>query len=252
MISCQEIVNRCNFLLDAEGSDRYTWDRDFKPAINSAIEWLESLFNAGFAKKKFTPEGLRELTKVRVFKASKYSRLSFDSTSVGDYLWTIIAIYPEIEYIGSAATIPADQDYAQFCDSLSFFRSNYSCNRVTMQEWNKRNINPFVAGSSLITCDDLKQYAYVEFGNYTGGYTVVGDAWEVEISPDVANGLVALAYLKIPDNVTAIGDNIEFPQVLTDFVVQKVLNFITFKEGEQTLKINTTQELNQLTNLMAV
>jgi hypothetical protein len=255
MIQCQEIVNRANFLLDAEGSDRYTWDRDFEPAINSSIEWLVSLFNSAFAEKKLTPEGLRELTYIRVFQTSMYSRFFFDSATIGHYLWTIIAIYPEITIVSPVSDPPPSRffpisEHSHYCPLASYIESNYSCKRLTAQEYNQRNVNPFVAESSLITCDELKQYAYKEFGNYQGGYSYTGEAWEAEISPSVANDLVALEYLKYPTNVTAIGNTIEFPQNLTDFITEKVVNLITFKEGGQTLQINTTTELNQLTNLM--
>lgn len=76
-ISAQTIVNRCNALLDAEGSDHYNFSKDYIHAINNAQVWLVNLYNRLFGEKRVSEESLTELTVVRVFKASKYSRLSF-------------------------------------------------------------------------------------------------------------------------------------------------------------------------------
>ncbi len=63
MIAVQTVVDRMIFGLDAEGSDRYTFENDFKPAINSSVEWLQAVFNQAFADKKLTEENLRDLVK---------------------------------------------------------------------------------------------------------------------------------------------------------------------------------------------
>ena len=95
MIPVQTIVDRCNFALDAEGSGRYLFEQDFKPAINSSIEWLVAVFNRVFAEKKLSEENLRELIKTRVFLASAFSRLNLDKDSLdGDSLWTILRVMP--------------------------------------------------------------------------------------------------------------------------------------------------------------
>ena len=41
--------------LDAIGSDRYLFDQDIKPAINSAIDISVAMFNAAFASNKLSP-----------------------------------------------------------------------------------------------------------------------------------------------------------------------------------------------------
>jgi len=69
------IIDQCNALLDAEDSDRYTFDEDYKLAINNTQKWLVSLFHRIYGSK-FSEEALKELIKVGVFKASNYSRIS--------------------------------------------------------------------------------------------------------------------------------------------------------------------------------
>jgi len=81
-IPVQTIIDRCTALLDAEGSDHYKFDKDFKPAINNAQVWLMNLYNRLFGEKKISEESLSELTVIKVFKASVYSRLSFSNQGV--------------------------------------------------------------------------------------------------------------------------------------------------------------------------
>lgn len=248
MITCQTIVDKANALLDAEGSDRYLWTQDFKPAINQAIDWLVSLFNTAFADNKISPENLRELVMVRCWIPSTNNRIDFDPSAMGHNLWTILAVYPEATYSTGAPIAIVSADPATFLSGHTYVSSQYSATRLTMEQWNKRYVNPFLPGSALITCDELKQYAYLDFANYNFGVARA----EIEISPSVIDTVVAVAYTKIPAQVTVIGDSVEFPAVLTDMIVQKVCSYISYKEGEQTLNMNTEQELTQLITMMNV
>jgi hypothetical protein len=82
-IAVQSIIDSCQVLLDAEDSDRYKFDNDFKTSINLAQRWLVNLYNKLFGLNQVTEESLLELTVVRCFKLSNYSRLSFPVTGVG-------------------------------------------------------------------------------------------------------------------------------------------------------------------------
>ena len=79
MIPVQNLVDFMKFELDAEGSDRYLFDQDFKPAINSAMNWLVSVFNRAFENDKLSSENLRDLIKTRVWVANNFSRIKFFS-----------------------------------------------------------------------------------------------------------------------------------------------------------------------------
>mgnify|MGYP003489322172 FL=1 len=57
-ILVQTLVNRMAAKLDAEGSQRYLFDQDYKPAINESMEALITMLNSAFAENKLTPEGL--------------------------------------------------------------------------------------------------------------------------------------------------------------------------------------------------
>lgn len=256
MIQAQEIVDRVQSELDAEGSERYTWERDFAPSINNAKEWMVSLYNKAFAVDKLSEESLRELVYTGMWKVSEYSRFAYNRTLVGRDLWSIISIYVKPTYINAAGavTLP-DEVFGQYDDTRAFRSSRYSAMRLTMEEWNQRFTNPFVAGSDLMVCDELMRYAYCNFTDYHGEvYNPQGGVEtqaEVEIAPEIPNEYIAMTYLSYPEDVEVITDTIGFPTAITNMLVQKVLNIIAIKEDAADLRQSTQQELNQLIQLMS-
>lgn len=257
-ILVQTIINQCNSLLDSEGSERYTFTEDFLPAITAANQYVISIFNAAFAKNKLSPENLKELAYMRCWQTSLYSRFAFDSTIVGHNLWTILAIHPKITCIVKNVTwpvgtfvLPPATVESVYRSDISFRDSNYSAKRVTAEEWSKRNINPFVAGSSLITCPELITYAYSDFSDYVGGYNLTNNKFEIEVSPDINGELVAMRYLRLPTAPTVITDSLDFPPALTNMIVQLVMRFIGIKQsGIETYNI-ADKEIDELTKLLS-
>lgn len=75
-IYVQDVIDNCLSLLDAENSDRYRFESDFKPAINDTQKWLVLLYNKIFGLNQVSEESLKELISIRCFKASNYSRIS--------------------------------------------------------------------------------------------------------------------------------------------------------------------------------
>lgn len=251
-ISVQEINNRCLAKLDAEGSDRYTFDQDIKHAINGTIEEIVTWFNSAFATKKLTPESLRELVKVRVWQTNKFSRVSFDSHVVGDLLWTIVAIYPEIKTNKSStsASTPSTDAESKFRPEITFVSSLKSAKRLTHEEWNQNSQNAFMPGNSILK-GSLSEYGYLDFANYTSTSYVKTDKTEIQIRPDVPNKLIAIAYLKYPSPVSSINDTIEFPSSLTELITEIALNKISVKQGDQTNLFGiTSQNINRLISLI--
>lgn len=250
-ILVQEINNRCLAKLDAEGSDRYLFDQDIKPAINSSIEEVVTWFNDAFANNKLTPESLRELVKVKVWQTNKFSRVSFDSASVGHSLWTLLAVYPEIKANRNLAASPAANDAeSKFRPDLSFISSVKSAKRLTHEEWNQNTQNAFMPGNNILK-GSLSDYAYLDFADYTSNTYSKTDKLEIQIRPDVPNKLIAMAYLKYPSPITNISDSIEFPTSLTELITEIALNKISVKQGDGTnLYGVTTQNINRLISLI--
>jgi hypothetical protein len=250
MIACQDIVDRCLAYLDAEGSDRYLWSRDFVHAVGSTNEWMISLFNAAFSSNKLSEEVLNELVRVRVWQLSRYSRFAFDPTSVGESAWTVLSVHPKITSIPATPTLAALADESVYRPDISFRSSAKSAKRLTFEEWSEKSRNPFMSGSSFIACEEIIDYAYLNFADYTGGYSLTNNKFELEVSPACPGELVAMSYVKLPDAPVNATDDLEFPANLLNLVVDKTLNYIAFKQGEAPLMAITDKEINQLASLM--
>lgn len=233
MISVQKIVDLMKFQLDAEGSDRYLFDQDFKPSINSTIQWLVYVFNRAFEQNKLTAENLRELIRVKVFVANNFSRIKFDEVAVGDKLWSYLGIFPEpVTYPANILPPALVNDFTSiYMDDVSFVSSEYSANKLTIEKWNLNKKNIFQPGNLIMT-GDFKSYAYISEVDYSSSN--YAQEKEITIRPDVSGKFVAISYLKVPDEVTVINSNIEFPDNLTTLFVQKALNFISIKQGDNT------------------
>lgn len=239
--------------LDAEGSDRYTFDQDIKPAINAAIDIVTALFNQAFAENKLSPEQLRELMKTRVWQASQYSRVAFNEAEVGEALWTIIAVYPKpITNKANSSPVDPDKSKSKFRPDVSYVRSDQSAKRLSGEEWNENKKNVFMPGNTLLK-GTLVEYGYLDFSNYSStSYSGNGGVPEIEIRPEVPGELVAISYIKTPKKVSVIGDDVEFPSSMQQIIVDAALNTIAVKQGDGTnLWGVSMQNIQKLINAMS-
>ncbi len=251
MIPVQTIVDLMKFELDSEGSDRYLFDIDFKPAINSAIDWLVFVFNRSFESNRFSGEHLTDLIKTRVWVASKLSRIEFKESAVGDSLWSYLGIHPEPSVFPTTSIPPAlPNDYTSlFSEGVSFIDSDYTAKLLTLEKWNENRNNIFEAGNNTLTQNGLKSYAYRNIADYSStSYTAKN---EIEIRPAVPGQFVAITYLKAPSKVNVITDSVEFPASVSTLIVRKALNFIATKQGDQTTLFSITEnDVNSLLKLI--
>lgn len=248
----QTIVDRINSKLDAEGSDRYLFDKDHKYAINETMEQLVTMFNQAFGENKLTPEALRELVKIKVWQTSMYSRVSMSTVDMGHPLWSIIAVYPEPTLNKNVSgSLEIDPAKSKIRKDVSFISSTKSAKRLTHEEWNQNSENVFMPGNTILQ-GALKEYAYLDFGDYTSNtYTGLPAKIEITIRPKLAQKLVAIAYLKYPKQVLLITDVIEFPESLTNLIVDMSLKNMSYKMGDGTTTFQiTTQNISTLVNLI--
>ena len=252
MIPVQDIVNICTSALDAEGFQRYEWDRDFKPAIEYSQNWMVSAFSSILGTKKFPEENLSDLIYNRIFVTNQFSRFGFSYPSLG-VIWSIlnIGINPTI-YPNTSIAQP-DPTKSVYSPSHSFVKAYKSASRITAEEINENRLNPFAKGNEVTTCAELKEYGYKLYTNYEGGYdpSTTTDKTEIEIIPTYANSVLSLEYIKQPSEITLITDSVEFPTVLTDLFVVKTLQFLSYKRNEGTLTQATQAEINNLIALMS-
>ena len=250
MINVQAIVDRMTSVLDAEGSERYLFDQDFKPAINSSIDWLVAVFNSAFSDNKLPEESLRDLIVTSVWQASSFSRINIDASALGYDVWGVLGIFPEpVITPDIKAPLLLSPEKSQFRSDISYIRSDFSAERLTIEEWNINRSNVFSPGNEVIK-NGLKRYAYLGYGNYeSSSYSSGGK--EIEIRPSVADSFVALTLLKVPIKVVSVSDSVEFPESVFDVLYQKALNFIAYKQGDQTnLYSVTNQDVSTLVKLM--
>lgn len=242
MIAVTTLIDRMNFLLDAEGSDRYLFDQDFKPAINSSIEWLVAVFNSAFSNNKLSEESLRELVKSKVYQTNSFSRVFLDSSTLGHEVWSILNVIPEPELhpSGSSITAVSNPEDSLYRGDLSFIKSEFSAKRLSSEEWHINQDNLFVAGNNRTTKSFKKNYAYTNF--ISNNSTSYSSGSEIEIRPEVSNSFVVIKYVKYPTSVGASSDSVEFPSSITDLLVQKALNFISYKQGDGTNLYGVTEK----------
>ena len=255
MISASDLNDKILAALDAEGSDRYDFDRDIVHSINYAIDWMVSLFNAAFGANKLSEENLRELVKIRTFQTSQYSRIHIDEDSVTGLchgVWTILGVYPEpvtVPNLPASTLTPAYN--SKLVQGYRYVSSRFSAKRLTIEEWNINTDNPFVSGNNVFSStSSLRSYAYLNYGDYLGSQCSNG-VMEIEIKPYLVNKYVAIAYLKRPDYITVIQNDVEFPSVLTNMIVDAALRWIAFKQGDSTSLWKISEnDISTLTGLM--
>jgi hypothetical protein len=251
MISVQSIVTRIESILDAEGSDRYTFEQDYRPAINSSVEWLQAVFNRAFADKKLSEESLRDLIRSVIYQTNAYSRVRLDDPNLGYSIWSILKVNPKpVVYPANATVNTLPNDYSSaFRADVSYIKSEYSAKRLTTEQWEESNTNIFEAGNTTFL-NKFQKFAYLNPQNYTSSSYQTGGA-EIEVRPEIPNEFVGVTVLKYPTPVNLITDNVEFPETLLNLVVQKALNFISMKQGDQTnLYAVSTRDVTTLVQLM--
>lgn len=250
MITVSDLIVRIQSALDAEGSDRYRFDRDHRPAINYSVEFLISLFNAAFAEKKLSEENLRELVRTRIWQTSKYSRIYFDPADTQGEIWSIIRVAPEpLTDPSISPLVNPMPENSMFVPNVLFVRSEWAANRLTAEEWNDGVKNIFMPGNTILT-NEFKEYAYQNFIGSKPGNTPANSRPEIEIRPYLDNQFVAVTYLVYPTPIVLETDEIMLPKSLTNFMVDECLNFISLKQGDGTNLYSITRE--KIANLVSL
>lgn len=229
-IPAQQTVDEMAAALDAEGNDYYLFDRDYKFAINYAINWLTTAINNKLGSTKFSEEAVRDINKTWVFQTSTYSRVN-----IPDTVWTITQVYRDITTIPASPTLtplvnPEDSFYR---NDISVLSRGTSATRKNADELSDMLINPFAQGFSLET-RNIVSAAYHEMGDYTSTNYTVTNPREIEIFPDKAIAYVGIELLLVPTPVVLITDDIPFPASMTELILQLGLTFIAEKQGDQT------------------
>ena len=255
MIQASTIWTKMQSALDAEGFDRYTFVNDGLPAINYAIQYTTSLFNAVFEKTKLSAENLKDLVYVRCFMTSDLSRVAFIESETGHPLWSLIAVYSSIIYTPDNTVIPKNTGHnSRYLPDIHYVKAYYSADLLTKEQVNLNRSNPFKQGNEILVFnDELSQDAYSNWANYGTPYTYLPDITktfkEIQIiSNNSANQIIALEYLKTPSNIVNLTDWIEFPEMLINLLTEKALFWVSAKQGGAEFR-ERLPLLTQITNM---
>ena len=264
-ITVQEVVDQVAALLDAEGSEHYTFDQDYLPNINGVQDQLLSVIGQLLGARKFTEEGLRELNKVAVFQTNAYGEIDIDEclTQTGGQgqlpnpphkLWTVVAVYPEFDSAGdtSIITIGVPPPTSLMRGGVRFIRPIKDAKRYTQEQHGMLRKNVFMQGNQTLT-GEMKTYGYF-IGSEKRWTALPSVGRTITIFPHTTNQrtLVAVAYLKVPSQVTAITDSIEWPESMRDLIVQMVYRRMAFKQGDGTTAYGLSSvEMNMLAQALS-
>lgn len=253
MIAVNTVVDRILSALDAESSGRYQFDRDLKPAINYAIEFYVSVFNSAFGDDKLSEENLRELVRTRIWQTSKYSRVNFGTADTVEEVWTILAVMPNpVLDPETPQIVNPNPENSVFVPDVIFVKADDSAARQTQEEWNDAAGNVFMAGNEKLIGTDFEDYAYKNFTHYKPGELANEIVEEIEIRPELNEKFVAVTYLVFPTNVDQIGDTILFPKSMQNLIIDKALNFISWKQGDGTNLYSVSErDISSLVGLMS-
>lgn len=233
-IASTELAGQIRFALDAEGSEHYTDIEDIIPAINAAVRWTTGVINVALGAKKISEESLSDISIARVMQTSKDSRIEIESFP--DDVWTILAIYPlpETDTTGLPAVIQPDVKVSVHRSDLYHVEAEKDAARLTVEEWQTNKRNPFAASNVVVDsdCPERLDYGYLNPIKYFKDGTSA--AKDIEVRPYIDKGLVTVVYVKTPTNINVIGDIIELPNSVFEFLMSASLMYLAIKQGDGT------------------
>ena len=248
--TAQSLRDQLAFALDAENSDHYRDDLDYIPSINAATKWLTAVVNSAFGENKIGEEFFRELSYSGVFRTSNTSRVSLDVFPTE--VWTVLAVMalPTTESNGGTPPATPDNTSSYHLSDLIHVSSLNACKRISIESWTDGLFNPTEAGyEGNQICDELKLYSYLQPINYRS-VSRGENSQEIEIRPAVKNGKVTVFWAKKPDEITSLSQQIDFPNSVFQLLFDKALNYIAYKQGDQTNIYGVTN--NDIQQLLTV
>jgi hypothetical protein len=121
--------------------------------------------------------------------------------------------------------------------------------RLTLEQWNHSQENPFMRGSISSLPSDFMETAYTGPGQFFGDgndYILLRPA--TALNDDLK---VAIYYLSAPTVLTSESSTIDFPVSLHNLIVQKTLQYLSYQHGPSDKYFQITdKEIKEITALM--
>lgn len=254
MITVEELILACRQNgLDAEDTNFYDDERNFIPAINSAIKWIMSVGEAAIGQKRLREEAFGELTKAHVYQTSKYSRIQLINC------WGVLAVYALPTTIklsdGTAGAISANgsSDFTSVDRTdLMHISSLFPCKRMTIEEWADNSGNPFSPSNTVNTSGDYVDYGYLSPFDY--GYEVQNEVMNnyIEVRPVLNERLCTVFQIEVHPDIIAIEDVVLFPNKILNLLVQKITKYVATSESDAVdIYTATSQDIIELVTAMS-
>lgn len=239
-IPASTVFSRVRSALDDDNSERYTETDDLVPAINSAIDYIKTVFTAAFEMKKLHPFVLSELTSVWIFDpdvvgdTANIDLDSYGSHDFNDEVWSIVGVDPNPTVTGSPEVLD---------ESINRFAT-----RIPYDKWNISQDDPFAAGYPNVPSDFLT-VCYTGPGNYFNDgspYLLLRPGTEFAAVGD----RVAVWVLLNHTEITAGTGVVQFPSNVIPLIEQKMIQYITYQSADDRLFKITDKEVKELIQLM--
>lgn len=245
MILASDVFTAIRAHLDDDNSGRYTEVDDFAPIVNSTIRYLIAIFNVAFEQKKAAPESLRELVRVAILPVTGAGNIKKANITAGGLnIWTIFGVEPDPSI--NSYTTPAPGTTA--APEVFVETRNKLADRLTLEQWNESDEDPFSAGTLQSIPGTFVRAAYLGPGRYFGA---AEDYILIKPASVFTDDFVGIWYLINPTKVTSGVSQIAFPESMFNFVVDKSLNYLSRQQGpDSKLGPITKQEVEQLVSLI--
>lgn len=210
MILASDLQTDLEFLVDDENSARYSFVKDYQPAINAAVRYIMSAFDKAFDRGVLSPTVFAELLfgeKVTPTNITGISASKLVATVSG--IWRLVGVDP--------VPITETADYIGPSRSMAKY--------IPFDQWGNVEEDPFEAGSTQPA--DLAQYSYTHINIVDPGGTPVR---HIIVRPQLPGDGV-IVYLKTPTKVVATGTLFEFPYVLYQPVLMKAYQYMMIQGG---------------------
>lgn len=160
MATVDDLTAKVRSLLDDDysSSARYDLDKDILPAMNSAIDYLVAVFSAGFESKQIKPEILGNMIISKAFDAVQattggtVAKIDITDLNYNTEVWKLLGVAPNPTITGSKI------------DSSE----TKTAQRMTLEQWNHSQENPFMRGYTGSIPSDFEEASYTGPGGFYG------------------------------------------------------------------------------------
>lgn len=190
----------------------------------------------------------------------EYAYINFADYTGGYKQLKRVSITPTISTTGTKSFVIYDGTTTSTIASTSTTSKADICSKwKTAIEGTAQKVTCTLSGDNLIIVGNDSTIQFIISTLVNASYTTLSATdlsnIEIEILPEIPNELIAIAYLKYPTQITGTTSGtqyLEFPESLTNLVTNKALQFISYKQGDNTnLYGITRQDIKELVTLMS-